>query len=334
MLTSTELNKITDDKLKTMLPNIRVIARALPMDKSRLVRIAQELDLVVGMTGDGVNDAPALKLADVGFAMGSGTEVAKEAGDIVILDDNFSSITKTVLYGRTIFNSVRKFIVYQMAVNVGAIIIAFVGPFIGVEFPLSMIQMLWVNLVMDTLAALALGGEPALEKYMEEKPKSRAEAIVNKDMWSSILTNGVFVAIMSAIYLKLPLVRSLFRTGEPGQEDIYFLTGFFTFFMFLNAFNLFNARTTTLNLLENVKENQGFMRVVTLIFGVQVLMTYIGGEILRTAGLTLNEWVYVIGFSFLIIPLDLLRKIIRDNVVKKQDSQELVSKPNSKTISQ
>lgn len=312
VLTSSELKDITDDKLKTMLPNIRVIARALPMDKSRLVRVAQELDLVVGMTGDGVNDAPALKLADVGFAMGSGTEVAKEAGDIVILDDNFKSITQTVLYGRTIFNSVRKFIIYQMTVNVGAILIAFIGPFIGVDMPLSMTQMLWVNLVMDTLAALAFGGEPALEKYMEERPKSRTEAIINKDMWSSILINGIFIAGISIFYLNSSWLKGMFRVGAPGHEDIYFLTGFFAFFIFLNGFNTFNSRTTSTKLFEHIGENQGFLKVVALIFGVQIIMTYLGGEILRTAGLTLNEWIPIVLLSILIIPLDLTRKVVRD----------------------
>ena len=163
ILTSEELKKLSDDELKQLLPRIRVIARALPTDKSRLVKIAQELNLVVGMTGDGVNDAPALKKSDVGFAMGSGTEVAKEAGDIVILDDNFLSIEKAVLYGRTIFKSIRKFIVFQLSINVSAVLITFMGPLMGLAQPLSITQMLWVNLVMDTLAAIAFGGEPPLD---------------------------------------------------------------------------------------------------------------------------------------------------------------------------
>ena len=317
VLTSAELKDISDDKLKEMLPNIRVISRALPMDKSRLVRVAQELDLVVGMTGDGVNDAPALKKADVGFAMGSGTEVAKEAGDIVILDDNFKSITQTVLYGRTIFHSIRKFIIYQMTVNIGAILIAFIGPFLGVELPLSMTQLLWVNLVMDTLAALAFGGEAALDRYMLEKPKSRTESIINKDMWSSILINGSFAAALSIFYLKSPAIRELFRTGVSGKEDIYFLTGFFAFFIFLNGFNTFNARTSSTNLFAHILENEGFLKVVALIFGVQILMTYIGGDILRTSGLTGSEWIPVVALSFLIIPFDLLRKIVRDRLISK-----------------
>ncbi|SHK63315.1 calcium-translocating P-type ATPase, PMCA-type [Tepidibacter formicigenes] len=318
VLTSSEIQKLSDEDLKKMLPKIRVIARALPTDKSRLVKIAQELDLVVGMTGDGVNDSPALKKADVGFAMGSGTEVAKEAGDIVVLDDNFFSISKAVLYGRTIYHSIRKFITYQLTVNVAAILIAFLGPFIGINLPLSMTQMLWVNLVMDTLAALAFGGEVALRKYMQEVPKKRTESIISKDMWSSILINGVFIAGISVFFLKSFYIREVFRTGLEGNEDIYFLTGFFAFFIFLNAFNTFNARTNELNLFDHILENKGFLKVVGIIFAVQVVFTYIGGEVLRTAGLTLSEWLYVISLSILIIPVDLIRKFIRDFVLKEK----------------
>jgi len=203
VLTSDELQKISDEDLKQMLPNIRVIARALPTDKSRLVRISQELNLVVGMTGDGVNDSPALKQADVGFAMGSGTEVAKEAGDIVILDDNFQSIAKAVLYGRTIFKSIRKFIIFQLTINVSAVFISFIGPFIGIHEALTITQMLWINLVMDTLAALAFGGEPALRRYMNEKPLRRDENILSGYMKSAIGVGGVFTAVLSISIIRI-----------------------------------------------------------------------------------------------------------------------------------
>ena len=201
VLTSDELAKLSDDEIKKMLPNIRVIARALPSDKSRLVRLAQELDLVAGMTGDGVNDSPALKKADVGFAMGGGTEVAKEASDIVILDDNFNSIDRAILYGRTIFNSIRKFIVFQLTINVSAVLISFVCPLIGLDNPLSVIQILWVNLVMDTLAALAFGGEPALSRFMQEKPKRRTEHIISKNMMSQIITGAAWTFILALFLL-------------------------------------------------------------------------------------------------------------------------------------
>src|SRR5690606_18503544 len=150
-------------------------------------KLAQSLGMVVGMTGDGVNDSPALSNADVGFGLGSGTEVAKEASDIVVLDDKLSSIARAVHYGRTIYRSVQKFITFQLTVNVSAILLSFIGPFLGFELPLTMIQLLWINLIMDSLAALAFSGEPPLPKYMEESPKSREESIINKEMWSSIL---------------------------------------------------------------------------------------------------------------------------------------------------
>lgn len=311
ILTSSEINRLSDEKLKDLMPNLRVVARALPTDKSRLVKIAQELHLVVGMTGDGINDSAALNKADVGFAMGSGTEVAKEAGDIVILDDNFSSITKAILYGRTIFNSIRKFIVFQLTVNVAAISIAFLGPFLGYDLPLTMIQLLWVNLIMDTLAALAFGSEAALARYMSEKPKRRDESIINKDMWSSILLNGGMVVIMSIIFLTYQPIKTLFHS------EAAFMTGFFAFFVFVHNFNKFNARTDRVNLFDHLFENKGFLGIVMLIFAVQIIFTYLGGDILRTVGLTFGEWMWITLFSIVIIPFDMTRKLIRNALANR-----------------
>lgn len=307
VLTSDELQGISDGELKKMLPNIRVVARALPSDKSRFVRIAQEENLVVGMTGDGVNDSPALKKADVGFAMGGGTEVAKEASDIVIMDDNFSSIDKAILYGRTIFNSIRKFIIFQLTINVAAVLVSFVSPLLGMENPLSITQILWINLVMDTLAALAFGGEPALRRYMEEKPKRRDENIVSPYMWSQILTGSLWVFGISMVFLLTPFFDGLFRQAE---GDIYQLTGYFTFFIFAAVFNAFNARTEQLNLFDNIGKNTGFLKVLLLIVVIQIIMTDFGGVILRCFGLTLSEWVAVLVLAITIIPVDLLRKVI------------------------
>jgi Ca2+-transporting ATPase len=310
VFTSDELSKISDDELKKILPNIRVVSRALPSDKSRLVRIAQELNLVVGMTGDGVNDAPALKKADVGFAMGSGTEVAKESGDIVILDDNFLSIAKAILYGRTIFKSIRKFIIFQLSINVCAVFITFIGPLLnlgGGEPLLSVTQMLWVNLVMDTLAALAFGGEAALEKYMNEPPKRRDESIINGYMWSQILTSGIVISTICILFLEL----SIFRNNFFGSDKFnVFMTGFFALFIFSSIFNSLNTRTNSLNLFEKIGSNSGFLKVMGSIAVVQVLLTYFGGDILRTAGLNLTQWGIVLLLAIIIIPVDLLRKII------------------------
>ncbi len=308
--TSDELAELSDDEVKLLLPKLRVVARALPMDKSRLVRLSQELNLVVGMTGDGVNDSPALKKADVGFAMGSGTEVAKEAGDIVILDDNFLSIKKAILYGRTIYNSICKFIVFQLTINFSAVAINFIAPFIGIDKPLTITQILWINLVMDTLAALAFGGEPALEKYLQETPKKRSAPIVSKKMLLSIVTGGMYMTIMAIAFYKSAWVDHLFRNAP---DHIYTYTGFFCTYIFMAVANGFNVRVSGMNLLENINLNKGFLQVMALIVLIQVVLTYIGGRVLRTTPLNMHEWLVVVAFSLSIIIIDLLRKAVSGN---------------------
>ena len=304
ILTSDEMKNMTDEKLKEVLPKLRVIARAIPQDKSRLVRISQELDLVVGMTGDGVNDAPALKRADVGFAFGSGTEVAKEASEVVILDNNFLSIAKAILFGRTIFKSIRKFIIFQLTVNICAVSLSIIGPFIGVDTPVTVIQMLWINMVMDTLAALAFSFEAPLKEYMEEKPKKRDEPIINQYMKDEILFTGIYSTLICILFLKLPIFHQLFRSGEQ-----YILTAFFGLFIFISIFNSFNARTHRLNLLSHLSGNKAFIFIISFIFIVQVLLIYFGGDLFRTSGLTFFEFQIMFLLSFTVVPVDFLRKI-------------------------
>jgi magnesium-transporting ATPase (P-type) len=281
------------------------LARALPSDKSRLVRLAQEMDLVAGMTGDGVNDAPALKKADVGFAMGSGTEVAKEAGDIVIMDDNFISISKAILYGRTIFKSIRKFIVFQLTVNLCAVGLSVIGPFIGIDTPVTVLQMLWINMVMDTLAGLAFSGEPPLEEYMKEKPKKRDEHILNGYMLGEILITGTYIILLSLAFLKIPMFGAFVRRSE---NDIYFMTAFFAFFMFATIFNSFNARTHRKDLFSHLNQNPMFIIVMGIICVVQIGLLYFGGTLFRTASLTVKELSVCIILALSVIPVDLLRK--------------------------
>ena len=304
ILTSDEMKNMSDEELKKVLPKLRVVARAIPQDKSRLVRISQELDLVVGMTGDGVNDAPALKRADVGFAFGSGTEVAKEASEIVILDNNFLSITKAILFGRTIFKSIRKFIIFQLTVNICAVSLSIIGPFIGVDTPVTVIQMLWINMVMDTLAALAFSFEAPLKEYMYELPKKRDENIINEYMKHEIFFTGIYSTILCILFLKLPIFHHLFRSG-----DQYILTAFFGLFIFVSIFNSFNARTHRLNLLANIFKNKMFIFIISFIFIVQVLLIYFGGELFRTYGLTFFEFQIMFWLSFTVVPVDFLRKI-------------------------
>ena len=304
ILSSNELNKINDDELKKIIPRLKVVSRALPEDKKRLVLLSKELGLVTGMTGDGVNDCIALKKADVSFAMGSGTEVAKEASDIVILDDNIVSISKAILYGRTIFKNIRKFSIFQLSVNVSAILLALIGPFIGVPSPITVVQMLWINMVMDTLAGLAFSYEVPRIEYMKEPPKKKEENILNKYMINEILSSGLYSLVLCIIFLKLPIIKSLF------VDNNHFMTSFFCLFIFLATFNAFNARTHRLNIFAHLSENKIFLLIILFIIIVQISITYSGITIFQTTRINIKELLITIVLSFSIIPLDIIRKII------------------------
>lgn len=304
ILSSNELSKINDDELKKIIPRLKVVSRALPEDKKRLVLLSKELGLVTGMTGDGVNDCIALKKADVSFAMGSGTEVAKEASDIVILDDNIVSISKAILYGRTIFKNIRKFIIFQLSVNVSAILLALIGPFIGVPSPITVVQMLWINMVMDTLAGLAFSYEVPRIEYMKEPPKKKEENILNKYMINEILSSGLYSLVLCIIFLKLPIIKSLF------VDNNHFMTSFFCLFIFLATFNAFNARTHRLNIFAHLSENKIFLLIILFIIIVQIYITYSGITFFQTTRINIKELLITIVLSFSIIPLDIIRKII------------------------
>ena len=305
ILTSDELNKMDDIEIKKILPNLRIVARSLPQDKSKLIKLSQEAGYIVGMTGDGVNDAPALKKADVGFAMGSGTEIAKEASDIVILDDNFLSIAKGVLYGRTIFKSIRRFIILQLTANICALSLSIIGPFIGINTPVTVIQMLWINMVMDSLAGLAFSFEPALLEYMKESPKSKNEPIINKYMINQILFTGLYSSVLCILFLKVPFFRTLYR---PGEE--YFMTAFFALLIFIDVFNAFNARTYRLNILSNLNKNKVFIGIIIFIVIIQIIMIYYGGSVFRTSGLTIKELITTIILASTVVPIDIIRKLL------------------------
>ncbi len=305
-LTSAELAEKSDEELKAILPRLRVVSRALPTDKSRLVRVAQELDYVVGMTGDGVNDSPALKKADVGFAMGSGTEVAKEAGDITILDDNFSSIEKAILYGRTMFKSIRKFLIFQLTVNVSAVLTCFIGPLLGVNVVLTVIQLLLVNLAMDTLAAIAFGSEPALREYMKDKPIPRTQGIITKEMFTQVLISAAYITVACLGILFLPAIQNLF-----GDVDMTYLkSAVFATFMMAITFNGFNARTSHINPFENLGRNRNFLLVMLAIFLLQFVFVTFGGDVLSVEALTPQSWLVCLILAFLVIPIDMVRKAL------------------------
>lgn len=315
IITSEQMEKLSDTQLKEKIPYLRVVARALPSDKSRLIKAAQELGLVTGMTGDGINDAPALKMADVGFAMGSGTEVAKEAGDIIILDDNFKSISNAILYGRTIFKSIRKFIVFQLTINMCAVGISIIGPFIGINSPITVLQMLWVNMIMDTLAGLAFAGEAPLKEYMEERPKKRNEPIINKYMINQILISGAYITTLCLLFLLLPGIKNMYQY-EKGNE--IFMTAFFALFIFASVFNSFNARTTRLRPLAHIQKNKAFIIIMAMVSIIQIAIIYFGGTILRTTGLNFKQFQFVIVLAFTVIPFDIIRKIIVGSKFRKE----------------
>ena len=309
-LTSSDLSLMSDDEIKSKINKIKVVARAKPHDKSRLVKIIKEMNLVVGMTGDGINDAAALKKCDVGFAMGSGTDVAKEASDIVILDDNINSISMAILFGRTIFKNIRKFIIFQLTMNICAMSLSIIGPFIGISTPVTVMQMLWINMIMDTLAGLAFAYEEPLLSYMDEKPKSKNEPIINKYMYEEILFTGLYSSLLCILFLKIPFVKSLIRYDV---NDKYFLTAFFALFVFMGIFNAFNTRTNKYNLFYGIKNNKVFLIIFMLVAIMQIYFIYYGGIIFRTYGLNLKELLIVLGLAFSVVPVDLFRKFIFNN---------------------
>ncbi len=313
-VTSAQLNEMSDDEIKEIIPDIRVIARALPTDKSRMVRLCQEMNLVVGMTGDGVNDSPALRRADVGFAMGSGTEAAKEAGEIVILDDNFKSIKDAIWYGRTIYHNILKFCKFQLVINVAAVIVSAIAPFFGIDAPLKVTHLLFVNLVMDSLGVIMLGNEPELEVYMTEKPRRRDENIVSPQMAAQILTMAVWVTVISFLYLKLPFFVSLFETPEKH------LTGYFVLFIAAALFNGFNVRDDGFAIFAGLGKNKGFLQVFFVIILVQACIVnaalvplapfkWISG-MFSCVPFGIKGWFAVIVLAATMIPVDLIRKAV------------------------
>ena len=304
-LTHDELDSMTDYNIKEILPNLSIIARALPSDKTRLIKIAQSMNLVVGMTGDGINDAPALKNSDVGFSMGSGTEIAKEASDIVILDNNLISISNAILYGRTIFKSIRKFIICQLTVNLCAIGLSLIGMFIGIDTPVTVIQMLWINMVMDTLTGLAFSYEPPLKEYMMEPPKKKDEPIINKYMYSEILITGLYSFLLCLFFLKSKIIFSIYNNNYN-----HLMSAFFGLFIFIDIFNSLNARSERLNIFSNILKNKFFLLIIFFIAITQIILIYYGGNMFRTTFLNIKELELFIILAFSVIPIDLLRKII------------------------
>lgn len=309
VLTHDELTALSDQELKQKLPFLKVVSRALPMDKKRLIEAAQDLDMVAGMTGDGVNDSPALKSADVGFSMGDGTEVAREASDIVILNNSLTSIEKAVLYGRTMSKSVSKFIIFQLTVNVTIIAMSLLSPLLGLKEPFTIIQILWINLIMDTLAALAFGEEPTLDRYMNEKPVAKKANILTGYMKSAIGVASVFITVVCLAILKNVGGIQDFITN--GTENFEMVTTFtFTVFIYAVIFNSLNTRSNGFNVFEHISENKKFSIVMISIAVVQTLIIQFGGKVFSTVPMDIHHYIVALLIAVLIIPADFIRKAL------------------------
>lgn len=311
VLTHEQLESMSDEELKKVLPHLCVVSRAKPLDKKRLVSISQQLDNVCGMTGDGVNDAPALKQADIGFAMGDGTAVAQEAGDVVILNNSLTSIKDCVLNSRTMAKSVGKFLIFQLTVNISTLLMNILAPILGWTEPFSIVQILWINLIMDTLAAMAFGGEPILDRYMKEKPAKRTDNILTKYIKSAIGTSSIFITLGSILILEnIGGITSFVTPADCANPELYEKTFMFAFFIYAIIFNSLNTRTERFNLFEHIGENKNFIRVMGAIFVLQTIIIEIGGSVFETTTLNIKALLVSMLLAVLIIPVDMIRKAI------------------------
>lgn len=314
MLTHSQLVEMSDDEIKQKLTHIKVVSRAEPMDKQRLVKVAQSLENVVGMTGDGVNDAPALKQADVGFAMGDGTAVAQEAGDVVILNNSLTSIKDAVLNSRTMAKSISKFLIFQLTVNVSTLLMNIVAPILGWTEPFSIVQILWINLIMDTLAGLAFGGEPILDRYMNEHPINRHDKILTPYIKSAVGVCSVFITVGSIVILENAFgILDFVRPENCENVLLYDKTFMFAFFIYAIIFNSLNTRSEKLNLFEHIGSNKKFIYIMSTIFVLQTVIIQIGGKVFETTPLTVTALVVAMVLGAMIIPVDMVRKMIVRN---------------------
>ena len=312
-ITGVEFAALTDEEALDRVLDIKVMSRARPMDKQRLVQLLQQKGSVVAVTGDGTNDAPALNHAQVGLSMGTGTSVAKEASDITLLDDSFHSIATAVMWGRSLYKNIQRFIVFQLTINVVALASVLLGAFLGTELPLTVTQMLWVNLIMDTFAAMALASIPPSADVMNEKPRKTDDFIITKPMRYNIL--GV-----AACFLIILMSLIVYIKGLPSAEVPTALTAFFTIFVMLQFWNLFNASVfgTNHSVFKDSRHALGMISVAGIILIGQIIIVEFGGKVFRTVPLTLSEWIIIIGSTSIVLWVGEIWRWIQRLKTKKQ----------------
>lgn len=306
-MTGTEFDALSDEELLTRVQELKIMSRARPLDKQRLVRLLQQCGEVVAVTGDGTNDAPALNFANVGLSMGTGTSVAKDASDITLLDDSFASIATAVMWGRSLYRNIQRFVLFQLTINFAAIIVCFIGAIFGTDLPLTVVQILWVNIIMDTFAAMAMASLPPRPEVMLEKPRPRDEFIITRAMARTIFTCGTIIV---AVLLGLMFWWQT-TTGGMSKEH---LTIFFSVFVFLQFWNMFNAKgfETRHSVFTCIRGCRVFFLILLAIAAGQVLIVEIGGEIFRVVPLTWQQWVAIIGgTSFMAIGGEIVRSLKR-----------------------
>jgi len=320
-ITGPELRSLTPNQLDDILPRLQVVARSSPNDKYLLVSRLRQNGEVVSVTGDGTNDAPALKEADVGLSMGiAGTEVAKEASDIVITDDNFNSIVKSVIWGRSVYDNIRKFIQFQLTINIVALMTAFLGALLHFGKPLTAVQLLWVNLIMDTMAALALGTERPTEKLLERRPYGRDSSLISNIMYKNIAVHAIYqIALLVSMLLAVDKHTGyhLFFPGVDngknfnGKPSTHF-TLIFNTFVFLQIFNEFNSRKCdrSLNVFKGLFTNFIFVGVIVVTIGVQILIVQFGGDFSDCIPLTFEQWMISVCLGFFSLPLGYFSRIV------------------------
>lgn len=316
-LTNDEIENMSDEELAKIIPNLKVVSRAKPLTKKRIVEVAQSIGEVVGVSGDGINDSPALKKSDTGFAMGDGTSVAQEAGDIVLLNNSLTAIKDCILSSRTMAKSISKFLIFQLTVNVSLLALNILAPILGWIEPFSIVSILYINLIMDVLAGLSFGNEPILERYMKEKPVKKDAKILTPYVKSAIATSSIFIVIGCILLLEnaFGIMDMLIPIGCTNV-DLYEKTVMFAFFIYSVLFNGLNTRSENYNILEHISENKKFIYIMIGIFIFQTFLLEFGGIVFETVPLNLKAYIVTFLMSFLIIPFDMIRKFIYKRIVK------------------